>query len=130
MNEYKISYERMPDWLSRLGSQRKRRKSVDNFWSEFLNRNKPDNVQGVSFRTNGAVGVIQCQNLNVKFRSSLNYDIQEFRRKGERVLEIDRKEYQRNVFGDIFGKKFEPRAVDSVRKFPQQNYTTYHFCQK
>ena len=120
----------MPDWLSRLGSQRKRRKSIDNFWSEFLTRNKADNVQGVSFRTNGAVGVIQCQNLNVKFRSSLNYDIQEYRRKDETVLEIDRNEYQRNVFGDIFGKRFEPRAVDSVRKFPQQNYATYHFCQK
>ena len=97
--------------MSRMASKRKRKKD-DNFWSEFLQRSQSDNY----LRLNES----ERQAHSWQPKSSVD----EFS-----SLISDRSEYQSSVFKTIFGKQFETRAVDTLKKLTKAG-DTYHFCQK
>ena len=94
-------------------------KKDDNFWSDFLTRS-----QSASY-----IRVVDCQNRNLNLNNRRYLDSSDdsidFASLGS-----DKNEYQKRVFKRIFGKQFEARAVDTLKKLPDKSAATYHFCQK
>ena len=89
----------------------------DNFWSEFLLRN---NNKENSFMS-------QTNNFNIQLEFRLNETTRVD--KIDQNYQRDKTEYQKQIFGQIFGKTFQTRTLRSIKTLPG-NYSTYHFCQK
>ena len=110
----------MTEWLRSFGSTRASKKSEDNFWADFLKKEKNHTIK---FNRKLA----QCPNKTEGFQP--NYSFSSDRLQIEPTF--DRRGYRQNVFGKIFNKKFEARAVNSLKKSTHsQSLSTYHFCQK
>ena len=112
-------------------SRKKRKRKKDDFWSDYLRRDchhDNDKIKIVRNRREPKCPTI-CHNPGVH-HESLSV------REGHVITEnnSDRlSQYQSNVFNTIFGKKFEGKTIQTVRRLSSQPETeteTYHFCMK